>query len=128
MNIEQRILKCVIRTNWILFILLTGGGFLFLTQSFALGIFFGGIIVTVNFHLLARSLKKALIRPELNSHKTALVKFFVRFIISGLIIFVLIAKHVVHPLGLFIGLSLVVLSIFIATICELKTYILKEAT
>jgi hypothetical protein len=108
--------------------LLTGGGFLFFKLSFALGIFFGGIIVSVNFHLLARSLKKALTRPELNSHKTALVKFSVRFIISGLIIFVLIAKQVVHPLGLFIGLSLVVLSIFIATICELKTYILKEAT
>lgn len=128
MNIQQRILKCVIRTNWILFLLLTGGGFLFFAQSFALGIFFGGIIVTVNFHLLALSLKKALTHPELNSHKVALVKFYVRFIISGLIIFVLIAKHVVHPLGLFIGLSLVVLSIFFATMCELKTYILEEAT
>jgi hypothetical protein len=128
MNIQQRILKCVTRTNWILFLLLTVCGFLFFAKSFALGIFFGGLIVTVNFHLLARTLKKALTPPHLNSHRVALVKYYIRFIVSGLIIFVLIAKHVVDPLGLFVGLSLVVASILFATMCELKNLILKEAT
>jgi hypothetical protein len=121
MNIQQRILKCVTITNWILFSLLTICGFLFFPQPFALGIFFGGLIVTVNFHLLARTLKKVLNPLHLSSHRVALVKYYIRFIISGLIIFVLIAKHIVDPLGLFIGLSLVVASIFFATMCELKT-------
>jgi hypothetical protein len=121
MNIQQRILKCVTITNWILFSLLTISGFLFFPRPFALGIFFGGLIVTVNFHLLARTLKKVLNPLHLSSHRVALVKYYIRFIISGLIIFVLIAKHIVDPLGLFIGLSLVVASIFFATMCELKT-------
>ncbi len=128
MSIQQRILKCVTWTNWILFFVLTTGGFLFFAKSFALGILFGGLIVTVNFHLLARTLKKALTPPHLSSHRKALVKYYIRFVVSGLIIFVLIAKHVVDPLGLFVGLSLVVASIFFATMCELKNLILKEAT
>lgn len=121
MDIQERILKCVTLTNWILFFVLTVAGFLFFAKSFALGIFFGGLIVTVNFHLLGRSLKKALTPPHLSSHRVAMVKYYIRFVISGLIIFVLIAKHIVDPLGLFVGLSLVVASIFFATMCELKT-------
>lgn len=121
MDIQERILKCVTWTNWILFVVLTVAGFLFFAKSFALGIFFGGLIVTVNFHLLGRSLKKALTPPHLSSHRVVMVKYYIRFVISGLIIFVLIAKHIVDPLGLFVGLSLVVASIFFATMCELKT-------
>ena len=127
-NIQQRVLNCVTRTNWILFFLLTACGFLFFRKAFALGIFFGGLIVTVNFHLLAGTLKKVMTPQALNPQRAAMIKYYIRFIVSGLIIFVLISKHIVEPLGLFIGLSLVVGSILIATMCELKTYISKEAT
>jgi hypothetical protein len=50
-----------------------------------------------------------------------------RFIASALIIFILISKHYVDPIGLFIGLSIVVASITIATMCEFKKLIFKEA-
>jgi hypothetical protein len=56
------------------------------------------------------------------------VKYYLRFFVSGLIIFFLIAKDVVHPLGLFVGLSIVVCSILLATACEVKKLLLKEAT
>ena len=84
--------------------------------------------MTVNFHLLARTLKNALTPPHLSSHNVVLIKYYIRFIVSGFIIFVLISKHIVNPLGLFIGLSVVVASIVVATVCELKNLILKEAT
>jgi hypothetical protein len=35
-------------------------GLLAATPAFARGIIFGGLIVTINFHLLAKTLKKAL--------------------------------------------------------------------
>jgi hypothetical protein len=127
-NIQKRILKCVKWTNWLLFVVATACGFLFFSPAFAKGIFFGGLIVTVNFHLLARTLQKALTPPHIRSHNVVLVKYYVRFIVSGFIIFVLISKHIVNPLGLFIGLSVVVASILIATMCELKNLIVKEAT
>ena len=96
--------------------------------DFARGIIFGGLIVTINFHLLYRTLKKALRPSRLSSYRVVLAKYYIRFLISGLIIFVLISGHYVDPLGLFIGLSIVVASIILATMCELTKQIFKEAT
>jgi len=87
----------------------------------------GGLLVTVNFHLLAKTLKSALTPPHLSSHNLVLAKYYLRFLVSGFIIFVLIAGHLVNPLGLVIGLSTVVFSIMLATVCELKKLIFKEA-
>lgn len=95
--------------------------------DFARGIIFGGLIVTVNFHLLSRTLKNALTPPQLSSHNVILVKYYIRFIASGFIIFVLISKQLVHPLGLILGLSVVVASITLATMYELTKLIFKEA-
>ena len=55
-----------------------------------------------------------------------LVKYYIRFIISGVILFLLIRQQVVNPIGLFIGLSVVVVSITLATMVELKKLIFKE--
>ena len=46
---------------------------------------------------------------------------------GGFVIFALIATHLVHPVGLVIGLSIVVASIILATACEIKHLIFKEA-
>ena len=127
MEIQKRILTFVTRTNWTLFIVSSIAGFIFVPADFARGILFGGLLVTVNFHLLARTLKKALKPPHLSSHNVVIAKYFLRFIASGFIIFVLIAGHFVHPLGLVIGLSVVVCSIMLATLFEFKKLIFKEA-
>jgi len=126
-NIQERLIQFVTRANWLLFVAASLAGFFFSPKAFALGIFSGGLIVTVNFHLLARTLKKALTPPYLSSHNVVLAKYYIRFILSGLIIFVLISEHVVDPLGLFIGLSVVVASIISATMKELTKIIFKEA-
>ncbi|MBC8431246.1 MAG: ATP synthase subunit I [Desulfobacterales bacterium] len=128
MEIQQRILKFVTRANWILLFAASILGFALLTPDVARGILFGGLIVTVNFHLLSRTLKTALAPPHLSSLSSVLAKYYLRFIVSGFIIFVLISGHYVDPFGLFIGLSVVVVSITIATTCELKHHIFKEAT
>jgi len=124
---QRRILKFVVITNWVLFISVTICGFIWLSKLFALGILAGGLIVTVNFHLLWRTLKKAF-RPErLVSHQVVIAKYYMRFFVSAFILFVLISQHWVDPLGLFVGLSIVVTSIFLATLCEFKKLIFKEA-
>ena len=128
MEIQQRLLKFVTHSNWILFSVASIIGLVLLPPDFARGIIFGGLIVTINFHLLYRTLKKALRPSRLSSYRVVLAKYYMRFLISGLIIFVLISGHYVDPLGLFIGLSVVVASIMIATMCELTKYIFKEAT
>ncbi len=118
---------CVTRSNWVLLGLAALVGGLFTPFDFALGLIFGGLIVTVNFHLLYRTLKGALTPPHLASHHAVIAKYYLRFTLSGLIIFWLISKNHVDPLGLVLGLSVVVLSILFATLMELKHLIFKEA-
>ena len=127
MEIQARLLNFVTKTNWVLFVLLCIFGFFLASFEFTKGIFFGGLIVTVNFHLLYRTLKKSLTPPNLTSHNVVLAKYYLRFIISGFIIFILIKYSIVNPLGLFIGLSVVVASIMLATLREFKKLIFKEA-
>jgi hypothetical protein len=127
LEIQQRIIHFVTHANWILCGVVSILGFILLPLDVACGILFGGLLVTINFHLLAKTLKKALTPPHLASHNMILAKYYLRFLASGFILFVLIAGHIVHPVGLVIGLSLVVLSIILATICEVKKLIFKEA-
>jgi hypothetical protein len=126
-EIQQRILKFVTRANWILFATTSILGFILFPANYARGILFGGLLVTVNFHLLARTLRRALTPPNLSSHNVVIAKYYLRFIGSGFIIFILIAGHFVHPVGLIIGLSVVVFSIILATLREFTKLILKEA-
>jgi len=127
METQQRILKLVLWGNWLLLALSGLAGFIFAPLDFTGGIIAGGLIVTINFHMLYRTLKKSLTPPHLASHNVVLVKYYIRFIVSGLVIFLLISGGYVHPLGLFVGLSVVVASIMFATLSEIKKLIFKEA-
>jgi hypothetical protein len=126
-NIQQRLLIFVTRSNWALFAIASLLSVALFPIGFAGGIFAGGLIVTVNFHLLFRTLKKALTPPHLASHNVVLAKYYFRFVVSGVIIFFLIQGQVVDPVGLIIGLSVVVASIMLATMREIKLLLCKEA-
>ena len=127
MRIEKRLLKFITFTNWILFLAVTISGFILAPGPFAWGIVAGGLLVTINFHLLYRSLRQALTPPHIADTRVVLGKYYIRFFLSAFIIFVLIADHWVNPLGLIIGLSVVVTSFFIATFNEIRRVIFKEA-
>ena len=102
-------------------------GFLFLEPDLARGIIFGGLIATINFHMLKKTLKKGLTPPHISSHNVIIAKYFMRFVISGFILFLLISMHYANPIGLLVGLSVVVVSITLAAFHELKIIIFKEA-
>ena len=95
-------------------------------------IILGGLIVAINFHLLNHTLKK-MFQPDVVKERghsvvgNVLVKYYIRFAVSGAIIFLLISKHIVHPLGLLAGLSVVLASTFMATVLELSRLLFKEA-
>ncbi len=127
MNIQKRLLTFITRANWILLAAVSLMGLVWATPGFYKGIIFGGLIVTINFHLLAITLKKSLNPETLTSSNVILIKYYIRFTISGLIIFFLIRQKFVDPMGLFIGLSVVVASITLATMFEVKKLIFKEA-
>ena len=127
MEIQQRLVQFITRLNWILFALASLIGLVVSSPDFARGIVFGGLIVSLNFHLLSRTLKNALTPPHLSSYNVILAKYYVRFIASGFIIFVLLSRHYVDPLGLVVGLSVVVASMMLTTLYEIKKLVLKKA-
>ncbi|MFY9706584.1 MAG: hypothetical protein WCA42_14555 [Desulfobacterales bacterium] len=75
----------------------------------------------------AKTLRKALTPPHLASPNAILAKYYIRFITSGFIIFVFITGHFANPAGQVLGLSVVVVSIILATLREAKHLIFKEA-
>ena len=133
MEITKRLIDFVSKSNWFLFIILTLFSLINTPIKFTLGVMLGAFIATISFHLLKRTVNKAFEHPDEVAQKgrmiliTVLIKYYIRFAISGLIIFLLIAGNVVNPLGLLAGLSVVVVSISIATIFELTRLIFKEA-
>lgn len=127
MTIEKRLVYSIRRTNWILFCLALMVSLLVAPADFSRGVLFGGLIVTLNYHLLARTLKQSLTPPHITSHHMVLAKYYLRFLVSGFTIFILIYKHIVDPLGLILGLSVVVASILMTTAMEIKRLLLKEA-
>lgn len=127
MVIQKRLLKFIIRTNWILFTAASIVGLTATSLDFALGIIAGGLIATGNFHLLYRTLKRSLTPPHVASPNIVLVKYYIRFLVSGIVLFLLISSGYVDPPALFIGLSIVVASITLGTIRELTKLIFKEA-
>jgi hypothetical protein len=127
LKIEKRIVRFITRTNWILLVLVGVTGFALTSPAFAKGMVLGGLIVTINFHLLSRTLNRSLKPPYLASPNVILAKYYIRFIISGVIIFFLITQQVVNPLGLIVGLSVVVASMMLAALLEITKLRVKEA-
>lgn len=128
MGTQQRILKFVTCSNWVLLLVASVSGAMIAKSDFTLGIITGGLIVTINFHLMYRMLNKTFARPRLPSTRSVIAKYYIRFVLSVIIIFVIVSKNYVDPGGLLIGLSVVVASIMIAAVYELKNIISKEAT
>jgi hypothetical protein len=124
---QQRIVNFITRANWVYLALAAVLGILFASGDIARGIVAGGLIVTINFHLLSKTLRKSLTPPHLSSHPAVLAKYYLRFVISMALIFLMIWQQWVNPLGLIIGLSIVVTSILSATFLEIKRLFCKEA-
>ena len=126
MKIQERIYNFVNFANWILLAIISVIGFIVKPPEFALGIFCGGLIVSINFRLLSRTLEKTFARAEKASFPKVLAKYYLRFSISAIVIFILIVKGFVNPIGLTIGLSIVVMSITLAGVLEAKKLICEE--
>lgn len=126
-DIEQRILRFVNRANWVLFAMVSGAGLWLTPFNFAKGMVLGGLIVTVNFHLLQHILKKTLTASAGASGNRMFLKYFGRFIAGAAVIFLLIKYRLADPIGMCIGLSIVVMSIMLASMVECTKLLFKEA-
>ncbi len=124
---QDPLLKRVRIMNGAVFALLLLLSLIFMTPFFSLGVGLGGLIVLFNFHLLYRILKKALIPEQLASPKVVIVKYYLRLLGTGILLYFLIARRLVDPLGLVVGLSVVVINLTLMGCNEMRKILFKEA-
>ena len=106
--------------NWFGLIILGIGSLLLASTSFTLGILCGGVISIVNYHLLNHSLKKAFQNVSDKTKTFLMVRYYIRFVITAVILYLLITRTSVDVIALLIGLSVVVLNIVFTTILEVS--------
>lgn len=116
--------------NWVTLLILSSGSGLFMSHSVTSGIILGGLAIIANFNVLQHTIRGAF-SPEGSMVKrkmSIIFKYYFRLSALGLIIFFMVSRKWIDPVGLVIGFSTVVISIFcFGIIRALKTFIL-EAT
>ena len=122
-DIHQRLLQFVSRANWVVFVV-----FLLISPAvpiagFSLGVVCGGLLVTGNFHLAYRSLHRSFQGGRPPAFAVVMAKHYLRFLVTGVIIFLLISNGIGSPLGLLLGLSVVVVSLLAASVVEARRMI-----
>jgi len=124
---DEALLKRLEQFNWVLLALLASGSFVFFSRKFALGVLAGGILAVANYYLVKRSLRRAL-DPE-RQGKTRflyLLQYGLRFAALGLTIALLLIKGWVSPLGMLLGLSIIVLGIALVAVVESRKLFFKR--
>lgn len=123
---HERLPGFVFAASWLTLGVAALVGVLFLSWPYVLGLVAGGLIAVLNLSLLSKTLKTTLSVDGRSGSGSAIFKYYLRFVVSGLVITILLAKGMVHPIGLILGLSVVVAGIFLALFYEL-TFHIKEA-
>ena len=115
-------LSSIERNNIIVCLVLTLGSAIYKSFPITLGVFLGGLIVTINFWLLRRIIEKGLVAAS-RIRPAFVVSYAFKFVATAVIIFLLIKHGVVNTFGLVVGLS----SVFIGIAMDEFIHILKKS-
>ena len=113
--------------NWIVLGILAAISYFAVSTPFALGIACGGIISIANFHWLYAGLRKAFLQVSDKTKSAIMIRYYIRFALTGIVLYLLITKTPVSVFGLLIGLSIVAINIVLTAFLEVskKNFILK---
>lgn len=124
-DMHDDLIKKLHLKNWVLLLLLGSFSFVFMSLSFSLGVLAGGLIVTVGFHSLQKILERSL-NPLNLGGKALFIKYYLRLFVMGLLIYILISRHYVSPIGLLVGLSVVALNLMFIGFTESIKILLNQ--
>jgi hypothetical protein len=116
-------------SNWIIlgiFLLLS---LLIMPVRFSLGVLLGGFISIVNFHWLDRNLRSVFLQLTMGSRSSVFFKYFIRFVVTAVVLYFIITSDIADIIGLITGLSLVVINIvFTVVMAYAKKNSVEEVT
>lgn len=124
MNALKQTKWMVIKWLVILNLVFVGLGFLFLKEpvAFALGLVFGSAISGLNFFELANTLNRAVSMPPDKAQGFTTVKYFVRYIVTAVVIYVSIVAPYINVLGTILGLVIIKIVILGSNLLSDKNY------
>ncbi len=108
---NEDVLAEIGRRNWIILTLLTLLSLPWQSLEISLGVVSGGLLAIIGYRWLFRSLQRMLATPSPRSARSFQINYFVRLGTLGAALFALIALARVNPIGLAVGLSVVVINI-----------------
>ena len=104
------------RRNWIILALLILGSVPFGNIALSIGILLGGLVAIGGFLWMRRSLTCLLEQPTGGARFRYQFGYIIRLAALAVVLAVLIAIVKIHPLGLVIGLSVVIINLFWITV------------
>lgn len=118
---DEALLTRIERFIWLLFVLLSTASFVLLSSKFAAGVLLGSALAIANFYLMKRHLRRAL-DPERKQRArfVYLLKYYIRFGMTAVIIAVVLIKGWTDPFGLLLGLSVNVIGIVLVGLNEAR--------
>ena len=124
----ENIYKNLKRLNWVILLLLASVSYFVMSQAFTTGIIIGGLMVITNFHVLQHTIRQGFF-PD-GSRKTrkasVIAKYYLRLSALGILIYFFLTQKWVDPVGLTVGLSIVVIGIVSLGIQMIRTTHSKE--
>lgn len=127
-RIERELIIKLNLTGWVIFAALSLISLCFFSLEVIAGVITGGLLVTVNLQLLRRVVVRALRPGARVTLKNILVKYYLRFLATALIIFFLMYLHLVDGLGLLLGLSVFVISIYFVLMSLMGKFLYRKIT
>ena len=113
--------------NWIVLAILFIPALILTPFKFALGILLGGFISIINFYWMERGLRGLFTNTSENVKGPVMVKYYIRLVLTAVVLYFLIANDTVNVIGLLIGLSVVVINIIITLITTMaKKKLIEE--
>lgn len=121
--------------SWIYLLVLTIGSLVVFSWSFAWSVLAGGVISILSFLVSHRDIAGFLetVTPDqvddskkIKKQKAGfIIKFWFRFLIIGIVLFLLIWSHRINVFGLLLGLSTVVFTVTFTALSMARHYLLS---
>lgn len=111
---EWEKLQNVLRTmNWLVLLILASFGHFLMSPFWTAGVLSGGLLAIANFGVLQHTVRRAFspggIHP--GARFSIVGKYYLRLLAVGVILYVLITRGWIDPVGLVVGLSTVMVSL-----------------
>lgn len=116
MDKDEELLGEIARRNWIILGVLLVASLSWRSTSVTLGVLSGGLVAIIGYQWLFRSLRRMLAEPSRHAAKSFQISYLIRLGALAAALFLLVSLAGVHPVGLAVGLSVVVINILWTTI------------